>query len=130
MQIDVTIHFDRDPELAKALATILAIVESIQTKGDHFMSTTNQGLAKLQADIAALQAANTQILADVTKLLANQSPGLQPGQVIVNQADIDALDATVQGITGADTAADATVNPPAPPASPAPTAAVKKSGLE
>jgi hypothetical protein len=84
---------------------------------ETFMSTTNQGLTALQADMAKLQAANTQILADVTKLLANQQPGLQPGQVIVNQADIDALDATVQGITSGDTTADATVNPPAKSAS-------------
>jgi hypothetical protein len=98
-------------------AVVVLLLLYLILRLETFMSTTNQGLTALQADMAKLQAANTQILADVTKLLANQQPGLQPGQVIVNQADIDALDATVQGITSGDTAADQTVNPPAKSAS-------------
>lgn len=74
--------------------------------------STNAGLVNLVPAVQALVTANQQILADVTKLLANQQPGLQPGQVIVNQADIDALTATVQQTTASDVAADATVNPP------------------
>jgi hypothetical protein len=70
------------------------------------------GLAPLQAAVAALATAQAQVIADVTKLLANQSAGPGPGQVIVNQADVDALTTSVQGLTAADVAADATVNPP------------------
>lgn len=99
--------------LGIAVVIVLQILTLLEVR--KLMSTTNQGLAGITADIAALKAANTQIIADVQKLLANQQPGLQPGQVIVNQADIDALDATVQGIASADTAADQQVNPPATP---------------
>lgn len=95
---------------------ILDKLSKIEQQGEEIMSTVNQGLAKLQASVAALATENQQILADVTKLLAGQAPGLQPGQVIVNQADIDALQTTVDGMTAAETAADQTVNPPAPPA--------------
>jgi hypothetical protein len=71
------------------------------------------GLAPLQAALTALATAQGQVIADVQKLLANQSSGPQPGQVVVQQADIDALTTSVQGLTAADVAADATVNPPA-----------------
>src|SRR4051812_32395922 len=79
---------------------------------ERLMSTVNQGLAALQTAFADLQSSNAKIRADVATLLANQQPGLQPGQVIVNQADIDALTASVQSETSADQATDATVNPP------------------
>jgi hypothetical protein len=116
MQIDVTVRFVQDPATANLLNQVLTKLDQLSKEVVQGMSTTNQGLAALQSDMAKLQAANQQILADVTKLLANQQPGLQPGQVIVNQADIDALDATVQSVTGADTSADATVNPKPPAA--------------
>lgn len=74
------------------------------------------GLAGLQSAVAALTTANNQIVADIQKLLAGASQGPQPGQVIVNQSDIDALTASVTALTSADTAADQTVNPPAAPA--------------
>ena len=76
-------------------------------------------IAQLQADVAAEHTANGQILADVQKLLAGASAGPGPGQVVVNESDLDALtqsasdiDASVVADTAADTAADATVNPP------------------
>jgi hypothetical protein len=71
------------------------------------------GLTVLQTAVTNLAAKVAAVDADVKKLLANSNPGPQPGQVIVNQADIDALTATV---TAADTtlaADDAAVNPPA-----------------
>jgi hypothetical protein len=114
--------------LGGCMLYLLAFVFGIQLwtlyRLEKLMSSQNQGLVSLQADMVKLQAANTQILADVTKLLAGQQPGLQPGQVIVNQSDIDALDSTVQSMTGSDTAEDAVVNPPA---ATSPTSAVKKS---
>ena len=73
------------------------------------MSTTNQGLAALNTDLAQLKTDNATLLAGLKALLANQQPGLQPGQVIVNQADIDAADAIVKGIDSDTTAADATL---------------------
>lgn len=115
--------------LAVELATLVAVVVllfkiSTLSRGvQKLMSTTNQGLVALQAGMAALVTAQAAVLADVTKLLANQQPGLQPGQVIVLQSDIDALTATVSGMTAADVAADLQVNPPAPPAAPAAPAA-------
>ena len=51
-------------------------------------------------------------ITDVQKLLANQSAGPGPGQVVVQQSDIDALTTSIQSLTAADVAADATVNPP------------------
>ena len=77
------------------------------------------GLAGLQSAVAALTTATNQVIADVQKLLANQTGGLQPGQVIVQQADIDALTASVSALTTSEQAADATVNPPAPATPPA-----------
>lgn len=79
---------------------------------EEFMSTTNTGLAALQAAVAALSTAQGQVIADVQKLLAGQTGGPQPGQVIVNQSDIDALTSSIQALTAADVAADVTVNPP------------------
>ena len=73
------------------------------------------GLTALTAAVASLTTATNQLIADVQKLLAGQSSGPAPGQVIVNQADIDALTASVTQITASETAADATVNPPAAP---------------
>lgn len=73
------------------------------------------GLTNLSVGVTALVAANQQLIADAQKLLAGQSAGPGPGQVIVNQADIDALTATVSAQTAADVAADQQVNPPAPP---------------
>lgn len=77
------------------------------------MSTTATGLAGLQAAVAALSTAQGQVIADVQKLLAGQSAGPQAGQVVVSQADIDALTTSVQALTAADVAADASINPPA-----------------
>lgn len=74
------------------------------------------GLSNLSAGLTALVAANQQLVADAQKLLAGQSAGPGPGQVIVNQADIDALTATVNAQTAIDVAEDQAVNPPAPPA--------------
>jgi X-X-X-Leu-X-X-Gly heptad repeat protein len=71
------------------------------------------GLSALQAAVAALTTGTNQLIADVQKLLANQSPGLQPGQVIVNQADIDALTTSVTALTASEVAEDAAVNPSA-----------------
>jgi hypothetical protein len=71
------------------------------------------GLSALQAAVAESIAATNQLIADVQKLLANQSPGLQPGQVIVNQADIDALTTSVTALTASEVAEDAVVNPSA-----------------
>ena len=75
---------------------------------------TNSGLAALQAAVTALTTATNQLIADVQKLLAGQSSGPGAGQVIVNQSDIDALTSSVTALTGAEQAADATVNPPTP----------------
>ena len=84
------------------------------------LSDLQAKIAQLQADVAAEHIANGQILADVQKLLAGASQGPGPGQVIVNESDLDALtqsasniDATVVADTAADTAADGQVNPPA-----------------
>lgn len=49
-------------------------------------------LAQLQTDSAKADA-------DLATLLANSTPGLQPGQVIVLQSDIDALTASVGSVT-------------------------------
>lgn len=76
------------------------------------MSSTNQGLAGAQASLGKLETSNAKLVQDVATLLANQQPGLQPGQVIVNQSDIDAVQARIDALTTADTAADSTVNPP------------------
>lgn len=96
------------------------------------MSTTNDALAalkaqmaKLQTDVAAQQATDTQILADVAKLLAGATT-LPNGMVAVSAADIQALvdsakalDDSVIAEMAADQAADAKVNPPAPTPAPA-----------
>ena len=74
------------------------------------------GLTGLQAAVAALTGKVAAVDADVKKLLANSQPGPQPGQVIVNQSDIDALTASVSTASGVLDADDAAVNPPAPPA--------------
>jgi hypothetical protein len=102
------------------LEAIFRKLDRIEKQGDDLMSTVNQGLGVLQQAVADLITENQQIAADVTKLLANQTPGLQPGQVIVNQADIDALTATITSATAAEKAEDLLVNPPPPP-SPVPT---------
>lgn len=73
------------------------------------------GLSNLSAGLTALVAANQQLVADAQKLLAGQSAGPGPGQVIVNQADIDALTATVNAQTAIDVAEDQAVNPPTTP---------------
>lgn len=80
-------------------------------------------MAQLQTDTAAEHTVDLQILADVQKLLAGASAGPGIGQVVVNESDLDALTQTASDIdtqvvadTAAATAADATVNPPAPPA--------------
>lgn len=74
------------------------------------------GLTGLAAQVAALTTNVATVDADVKKLVANSTAGPQPGQVIVNQADIDALTASVSAANGVLTSDDATVNPPTPPA--------------
>jgi len=98
-------------QISQKLDQILA---ELKSQGEA-MAT---GLSALQAAVAAATAATNQLIADVQKLLAGQSSGPGPGQVIVNQSDIDALTSTVTNLTASEQAADATVNPPAP--SPAP----------
>jgi len=72
------------------------------------------GLGALQAAVTALAAKVAAVDADVKKLLANASTGPGPGQVIVNQADIDALTASVGAATGVLAADDAAANPTSP----------------
>jgi hypothetical protein len=74
------------------------------------------GLTALQAAIGELNTKVVAIDADVKKLLANATSGPGPGQVIVNQADIDALTASVAAATTTLTADDTAVNPPPPAA--------------
>jgi hypothetical protein len=74
------------------------------------------GLVGLTGAIAILSGKVSAVDADVKKLVANATPGPGPGQVIVNQSDIDALTNTVSGLTGTLAADDALVNPPTPPA--------------
>lgn len=93
----------------KQLDRIENLLKEIQTE----MATTNQGLTGLQAAVAKLQTDQAKLIADVQRLLANQTPGLQPGQVVVNQADIDALTATIGTLDTAATTEDAAI-PPAP----------------
>ena len=72
------------------------------------------GLTALQAAIASLTTIVTQVDADVKKLIANSGGTvLQPGQVIVNQSDIDTLTASTSAAVGVLTADDASANPPA-----------------
>ncbi len=70
------------------------------------------GLTALQAAITDLTAKVAAVDADVKKLIANSSPGLQVGQVIVNQADIDALTASVSAASGILAADDTAANTP------------------
>ena len=72
------------------------------------------GLSALQTAVATLVTNVAKVDADIKKLIANSSPGLQPGQVIVNQADIDALTASTNAATGTLAADDTAANPPAP----------------
>lgn len=104
-------------KVTDVLAAILTVAVLLLLFGGIYM-----GLGNLQTAVAALATAQGQVIADVQKLLANQSAGPQPGQVIVNQSDIDALTTSVQSLTAADVAADATVNPPAPTSNAAKTA--------
>jgi hypothetical protein len=83
------------------------------SKLEDIMST---GLTALQAAIGELNTKVVAIDADVKKLLANATSGPGPGQVIVNQADIDALTASVAAATTTLTADDTAVNPPPPAA--------------
>lgn len=115
MNIDVNVRFSQDPETTQLLHQILGKLQIIENKENDIMSVTGTGLTALQQAVAALTTAQGQVIADVTKLLAGQSTGPGPGQVIVNQADIDALTTSVASLTAADVAADATVNPPPPP---------------
>jgi hypothetical protein len=110
--MDVHIHLD--DELKDILNQIFEMLTQIKSNGD----TMSTGLTALQTALANLVTENQQIAADVTKLLANQQPGLQPGQVIVKQSDIDALTATVNAQTAAEQAEDLLVNPPSPPPPP------------
>lgn len=78
------------------------------------MSTTNAGLANLQASVAKLSTDNAALVALFQQLLSNQQPGLQPGQVIVNQSDIDAIQKVTDAADTADVSASASA--PAPQA--------------
>jgi outer membrane murein-binding lipoprotein Lpp len=70
------------------------------------------GLTALQAAVSDLAAKVAAVDADVKKLVANSQPGLQPGQVIVNQADIDALTSSVGAASGVLAADDTAANAP------------------
>lgn len=72
------------------------------------------GLTGLQAAVSDLAAKVAAVDADVKKLLAGASAGPGPGQVIVNQADIDALTASVGAASGVLVADDAAANAPTP----------------
>jgi hypothetical protein len=87
--------------------------------GIIFMAT---GLTALQAAVTDLQSKVAAVDADVKRLIANATGGPQPGQVIVNQADIDALTASIGAATGTLAADDTAANPPPP----APAAATPK----
>jgi hypothetical protein len=95
-------------------AVILIVWLQILTIGlvIYFMSTTGSGLSALQAEMTQLQTDVGKLIGDIKTLIANQQPGLQPGQVIVNQSDIDALTATASSIDSSVTAEDQSVAPP------------------
>lgn len=87
------------------------------------MSTTMASLAAQAADltskVGALATAVSAVDADVKKLLANSTAGPGPGQVIVNQTDLDAVSASLNAValsvsasTGTLAADDTSVNPP------------------
>ena len=93
------------------VAVILLLMLYLDYRRDKLMSAGLTGLAAAVADLSAKVSA---VDADVKKLLANSTAGPGPGQVIVNQADIDALTASVSAASGTLAADDAAVNPPAP----------------
>ena len=97
--------------LLTALLVWLIVIRDELRKGRKHLGT---GLSGLQAAVAGLTAKVTAVDADVKKLLANSTPGPGPGQVIVNQADIDSLTASVGAATGVLAADDTAANPPAP----------------
>lgn len=77
------------------------------------LNALQSAVADLQQKVADNTAASKKLIADVEKLLAGASGGPQPGQVIVNQSDIDALtasataaSATLAGETADETAED------------------------
>ena len=78
----------------------------------------SMGLTNLQAAVTALTGKVSAVDADFKKLLANSSAGPGPGQVIVNQSDIDNLTASVGAANAVLSADDTAANPPAatPPA--------------
>jgi hypothetical protein len=124
---EIIIREDGDSRIEHLLCRVIRMLDDIERKGDTFMGTTNDALAELkkqmaqlQTDVAAQQATDTQILADVAKLVAGGTV-LPNGQVAVSAADIQdlvasaqKLDASVVAEMAGDVAADATVNPPAP----------------
>ena len=88
---------------------IIELVLILILGGIIYMAT---GLTALQTAVANLQANVASVDADVKKLIANSQPGLQPGQVIVNQADIDALTTSIGTASGTLAADDTAVNAP------------------
>lgn len=96
--------------LAALLIWLIVIWDELR-KGRNTLGT---GLTGLQAAIATLTGKVSAVDADFKKLLANAGTGPAPGQVIVNQADIDALTASVSAATGVLATDDSEANPPAP----------------
>jgi hypothetical protein len=105
--------------------TIFALVLFLVIERIYRMSTTDplsalsNAVQQESTDIAALKAADAKILADVQALLAK---AVGAGQTVVSTDElasilsgVQANDASVAGVTSGDAAADATVNPPAPP---------------
>lgn len=77
----------------------------------------NAGLTNLQNSVTRLEGDQVALLSLFKQLLANQQPGPTAGQVILNQSDIDAIQARVDALSIADeTAEPASSAPPATPA--------------
>lgn len=57
------------------------------------------GIEEIKTDLTAEGTKLDALIAAFEALKNNTNPGPGPGQVIVNQADLDAIDATIQGDT-------------------------------
>ena len=56
-------------------------------------------IEQIQADLAAQKTKLEALIAAFNDLKNNTNPGPGPGQVIVNQSDLDAIDAAITGET-------------------------------
>ena len=97
-EIIVRVIQDKD-EITQLLRCILKQLDENKKLGEQFMSTTNDALSSLKAQVAKLQSdfdlektVEARVLAGVTRLLAGAT-SLPNGQVAVAQADLDALTA-------------------------------------